>query len=126
MYKSPIELIYESIQSQLDECIYKEIQKADIKVDKDELLKALAYDREQYKKGYEDGKAERENGKWIEKQVGNAEDWGIDMLQSARCSACGFYHTTPYMYCFAKYNYCPHCGAKMDEEEKNDDERKFE
>lgn len=117
MYKSPIELIYESIQSQLDECIYKEIQKVDIKVDKEELLKALAYDREQYKKGYEDAKAEMEHGQWVEKKVGNVEDWGIDMLQSVKCSVCGHYHTTPYVYCFTEDNYCPYCGAKMGEKE---------
>lgn len=39
----------------------------------------------------------------------------IDEWQSARCSVCGKYHTTPYMYYFDHFNYCPNCGAKMNE-----------
>ena len=60
MYKSPIELIYESLQWQMEESIYKVVQNVGINVDKEELIKALKYDREQYKKGYEDAKAESE------------------------------------------------------------------
>lgn len=37
----------------------------------------------------------------------------IDEWQSARCSVCGKYLTTPYMYHFDHFNYCPNCGAKM-------------
>lgn len=54
---------------------------------------------------------EVKRGKWLEKQVfeGNSiEEW-----QSAKCSACGRYHTTPYLYYFRKANYCPFCGADM-------------
>lgn len=40
----------------------------------------------------------------------------IDSWQSARCSNCGKYHTTPYMYYFTKYEICPHCGARMEGE----------
>jgi len=51
---------------------------------------------------------------WINKEVLNGQ-----MFQSAKCSACGCYHTTPYAFNhFTKYNYCPSCGAKMDEEER--------
>lgn len=53
-------------------------------------------------------------GKWLEKEVINnkvIEEW-----QSARCSVCDKYHTTPYMYYFSDYNYCPNCGAKMEVE----------
>ena len=55
-------------------------------------------------------------GKWIEREVicGNPnviEDW-----QSAKCSVCGRYHTTPYMYYFSDYNFCPNCGADMRED----------
>lgn len=122
MYKSPIELIYESIQSQLDECIYKEIQKVDIKVDKEELLKALAYDREQYKKGYEDAQAEQqEHGQWIEKQVGNASlvDDGYKHINRV-CLYCGAVQpvTEP-----RDNIICHYCGAMLDEEEKDNDGR---
>ena len=48
---------------------------------------------------------------WIECTV--SYDAAIEEWQSAKCSACGRYHTTPYMYYFDNYNYCPHCGARM-------------
>lgn len=57
---------------------------------------------------------ERKKGKWEEEEV--FDDLAIALWQSARCSACGLYHTTPYMYYFSRYNYCPHCGADMRKE----------
>ena len=59
----------------------------------------------------------RENvrGEWLEKEVN--DDIKITEWQSARCSNCGLYHTTPYMYYFDEYNYCPNCGADMRGEE---------
>lgn len=57
--------------------------------------------------------SEPKKGKWTEKEV-CSEDGIKDMeWQSARCSACGCYHTTPYLYYFQNYNYCPHCGSFM-------------
>lgn len=56
------------------------------------------------------------HGKWIEREVvtdNKAEV--IGEWQSAKCSVCGKYHTTPYLYYFSHYDYCPHCGAKMEE-----------
>lgn len=58
---------------------------------------------------------EQEHGKWEEKAV--SDEKIIDEWQSARCSACGKYHTAPYMYYFNNYNFCPNCGARMTEEE---------
>lgn len=58
---------------------------------------------------------EQEHGKWEEKAV--SDEKVIDEWQSARCSACGKYHTAPYMYYFNNYNYCPNCGARMTEED---------
>ena len=59
MYESPIELITTdiatSISKQLDNDIYQAVIKTGVNVDKDELIKALKYDREQYEKGYNDG-----------------------------------------------------------------------
>lgn len=55
MYESPIEIIQTQMQMQMDEEILKAIQGVGIDVNKEELLKALAYDREQYSKGYKDG-----------------------------------------------------------------------
>ena len=52
-------------------------------------------------------------GTWKEKSVISADK--LVSLQSARCSVCGKYHTTPYMYYFDDFNYCPNCGADMRE-----------
>ncbi len=61
MYKSPIEISMGQIETQIakqnDEMIYKAIVNCGINVDKEELIRALQYDRNQYQKGYQDGKA---------------------------------------------------------------------
>ena len=54
---------------------------------------------------------ERKKGQWEEKTI--RDDVVITEWQSARCPACKKYHTTPYMYFFHDYNYCPECGADM-------------
>lgn len=58
MYKGPIELIISEMHTKLVEekerRILKGVQNIGINVDKDELIKALAYDRGQYEKGYAD------------------------------------------------------------------------
>jgi flagellar biosynthesis regulator FlbT len=55
MYNSPIEMIIGNMQMQQDGEIFRAVQKIGVNVDKDELLKALQYDRGQYDKGYKDG-----------------------------------------------------------------------
>lgn len=57
------------------------------------------------------------HGKWIERHVDYASDCAIDEVQTAKCSACGLYHTTPYLYSFTDYKFCPNCGADMREDE---------
>ena len=62
MYNSPIEKIYSELQTQMvqedENMVMKAIRKVGVNVDKGELIKALQYDRDQYTKGYEDGKNE--------------------------------------------------------------------
>lgn len=41
-----------------EKMVMKAIRKVGVNVDKGELIKALQYDRNQYEKGYEDGKNE--------------------------------------------------------------------
>lgn len=62
MYKSPIDVIYQDINMQFENAVVRAVQKCDINVDKDELVRALRYDREQYEKGYADGRA---YARWI-------------------------------------------------------------
>ena len=59
--------------------------------------------------------ADRPQGKWEEKETFSVVDDNpiIERWQSARCSMCERYHTTPYMYYFNDYNYCPYCGSRM-------------
>lgn len=61
MYQSPIET-YEQIVSsnfaeKFDDLVLEQIKKLGVVVDKEELIKALEYDRDQYQKGYKDGRA---------------------------------------------------------------------
>lgn len=52
------------------------------------------------------------HGRWEERHVYGIEECAVDQLQSAKCTNCGKYHTTPYMYYFDDFAYCPHCGAR--------------
>ena len=58
-WQSPIHMIQEEIAQKvandLDNQVYQATMKVGIEVDKDELVKALEYDRNQYQKGYMDG-----------------------------------------------------------------------
>ena len=57
----------------------------------------------------------RENvrGEWLEREVTEDYGQGIQEWQQAKCSVCGKWHTTPYMYYFTDYDFCPNCGADM-------------
>lgn len=54
MYESPIKIITGKMQTRIDDEIYSAVQNVGINVDREELLKALEYDREQYEKGYDE------------------------------------------------------------------------
>lgn len=68
MYRAPIDILVSDIQYQIaekqDEQIYKAVVSVGINVDKDELIRALKHDRNQYSKGYSDGKADA-TPRWI-------------------------------------------------------------
>ncbi len=55
MYESPVNVIYGEMNMQIEADICKAIQNIGIDVNKEELIKALQYDRGQYEKGYKDG-----------------------------------------------------------------------
>lgn len=65
MYESPLNIIYGEIQTKIIEerenQAIQALQNYGISVDKEELIKALMYDRQQYEKGYADAKAEIPN-----------------------------------------------------------------
>lgn len=56
MYESPIEVLYGQMQTEIEnDLLVKCSQTVEYNINKDELIKALKYDREQYEKGYSDG-----------------------------------------------------------------------
>ena len=67
-YESPIKVIYDDfvqeVTRKFDDTVIAACQNVNIVVDKEELAKALAYDRGQYLIGLEDGKKARRND-WI-------------------------------------------------------------
>ena len=58
------------------------------------------------------------HGKWIEKRWSTEDDWGVINWHSLTCSACGHEERTNGLSpnSIYKYDYCPHCEAKMDGE----------
>jgi len=123
-YKSPIELI----QTPFDDVIIKEMKEREdnaivaevshqlgVVVDKEELVKALNYDRQQYQQGYRDAcmQYQRPTASWEFEVIGIMGSW--------HCSNCGHVivgaeHQKPVA------NYCPHCGAEMCDASINSDE----
>lgn len=72
-YESPVKIIYGQMQTQFEDDILKGVQSYRIEVNKEELIKALRYDRGQFDKGYAvgyadgygDACAETKRPKWI-------------------------------------------------------------
>ena len=62
------------------------------------------------------------HGRWksMEKIYDDKAEY-ITEWQQAECSVCHKWHTTPYMYFFKYDNFCPNCGARMDEEVTHED-----
>ncbi len=54
-WESPITILQRQIQNQQENAILSAVLECGITVDKDELIKAINYDRNQYRKGFEDG-----------------------------------------------------------------------
>lgn len=55
MYESPVNVVYNQMQTEVDNHIFKAIVNVGVDVNKEELVRALQYDRGQYEKGYKDG-----------------------------------------------------------------------
>lgn len=95
MYEGPITLVTDNMKVHIDGEILKAVQNIGINIDRAELLRALAYDRDQYKKGYADRDDEIvrcKDCKWAEKAI--LDEYCVD---------CAMMHTT-----CAKHGYCHH------------------
>ena len=67
-YKSPIEIIEnmtDKLIQEKEKYILNEIWHIGVNVDKDELIRALQYDRGQYEKGYADGMKDAIPIEWL-------------------------------------------------------------
>ena len=56
-WESPIDAMFSDMEMKLEGEVFRAVQRVGITVDKDELIKALEYDRGQYEKGYADAMA---------------------------------------------------------------------
>lgn len=109
---------YNGVKTELEDCISREetiewLKKVTVTdgITFKTGFEQILYDIEQMPSVTPQQKA---TGSWVEKQVVDNEEVEIEQWQSARCSKCDKYHTTPYSYYFDDYNYCPNCGAKME------------
>ena len=109
-YESPIQIIFGEMQTKLENDITGAVNAVlpyDIQINKEELIKALQYDRDQYKKGWEDARKtyQKPNGEWINE---------YDRL---KCPFCGMAIDDEVHWLYSKefdFNFCPNCGAQMD------------
>lgn len=63
-YEPPIKTVIGEAKTEIDNGVYKAVCQIGIRVDKEELLRALQYDRGQYDKGFADGVRQGQQG-WI-------------------------------------------------------------
>lgn len=93
MYKSPIEIKIDDIVSdaveRVDKYIVGYIQQVGVNVDKDELTKALKFDKEQYEQGWNDRDSQIvrcKDCKWWNSSKGWCSDNGSYWRSSDFCS----------------------------------------
>lgn len=98
-WESPIEIIVNQMESAWMDETFRVIQKVGIDVDRNELIKALQYDRNQYEKGYEDGRNDIIRCKDCEYYT-EEERW------CRRLGLCG---------AFDQNDYCSHAERRTDE-----------
>lgn len=80
MYESPIKVIQGELETQLEGEILKAVHRVGVTVDRDELIQALRYDREQYQKGFADARK--------------------DAVVVTRCKGCKHYRNHPNGLCY--------------------------
>ena len=54
-YETPVQVVTDKMNTKLERHILQAIQNVGVVVDKEELIKAINYDREQYSKGFKNG-----------------------------------------------------------------------
>ena len=64
MYESPITILQKQMEIHVEDEVMKAVHGVGVYVDKDELIKALQYDRKQYEKGFVDGATTQMEAHW--------------------------------------------------------------
>lgn len=122
MYEPIVHFIQRQTESFIEGELLKVTQEMGLDVDREELLKALKYDRGQYEKGYADGcRVSRKHGRWDigSRAYKTLDEWDEEIF--VKCNLCGREEYVPFEfedqkmieYAKQQYPYC-HCGAKMD------------
>lgn len=104
MYESPITVIAREAQHRFEDDVWKAVLKCDIFVDKQELERALAYDRGQFEAGFAAGQKARHHAKW---EITRCD---LYILKEYTCSQCGYKRFSS----DAPPRFCENCGAEMD------------
>lgn len=85
MYQSPVEIMINNVIKKQNEAleneVYSSILGVGINVDKEELIKALRYDRKQYARGYRDGM--QEFAERLKEKIGDLhfQNYGLAILE---------------------------------------------
>ena len=94
-YESPITMIANQVETKIENDVMTAIQHYDIQVDKDELIKALNYDRQQYDKGYRDAQSKlKPMCKYLGKCMSHPDisreyyDWCDLYREDCNCQCC--------------------------------------
>lgn len=86
-YESPIKMYIDKVTNNIiqeeEDYIISEIHKLGIVIDKEELMRALQYDRAQYELGFRDGSKNSIPIEWIEKWF--SQFYGEQGLEWNRC-----------------------------------------
>lgn len=111
MYESPITLVADQMRTAMEANCLKVVQSYGFDVNAEELAKALAYDRDQYDKGYAAArkKYERPSGKWKTDDMTGIKDCDQCGRQAPIDITSGLFANSPF---------CPWCGATMESEEE--------
>lgn len=96
-YESPVNFFQKELETKFENNVMQIVQTYGIDINKDELVKALKYDRDQYRKGYNDGKYDHYS-------VG-VKPYKLDMYHWY-CEEC----RNPIIQLWI---YCPFCGQKI-------------